>query len=332
MGELLFQLYKLPYPAVHISLGLGFLVTLLLISKIFLAFFPKFANKKRELLLITLGIPVLFLGVCFLILGKIDLIHEFIFYQFSGSELWGMIFFYLVIPGFEVLLVWKLRFSLYRTKYLLLATALISPLLLLVYFGTEAAFEFYPGARAFFDNPTSIAFIIFDFFMGFLYLYLTFLSYVFTFIVFPITLISLVKLPNLIPDKSQYHQREFLQFYVLLIIFFTVPAPFVSARVFNYLQRLHSAEPCATYSQIELFVGHARELCEYRTTKTECPKTENDLAAFKPDLYKKIQLCNNTRYYHDKETNTYIWELNSAVGNGKYTFDLKKSGYPFDKK
>jgi hypothetical protein len=196
-------------------------------------------------------------------------------------------------------------------------------------FGYAVTYQVFTNARPFLgslDSYLDIFLIRIPFYCLFIYVLL---SPIYTFVALPLILIYIVKIPDfLFKNVSKTKQAPF-QLYIIFLIFFSFLAiTTIMANGLPFLKKWHQAQPCASSKQIDIFKGHARELCEYRTNKNECPQTEHDLASFKLDLYKNIQLCNNTRYYFDTNTNTYTWEINSVFGSIKYTFDLNKTGYP----
>jgi hypothetical protein len=58
--------------------------------------------------------------------------------------------------------------------------------------------------------------------------------------------------------------------------------------------------------------ANLKDVCDERKTDEECPKTEQDLAAFDPIKYQYLQSCAKTVYHYDAANQTYTWLVRFA--------------------
>lgn len=57
-----------------------------------------------------------------------------------------------------------------------------------------------------------------------------------------------------------------------------------------------------------VFTGHLKSLCVENPEKGQCPKTEDELRAFNPKLYGKIERCAELEYTYIKSTEYFLWK------------------------
>jgi hypothetical protein len=112
----------------------------------------------------------------------------------------------------------------------------------------------------------------------------------------------------------------------LLVFGSIISALSLGALFFTVVAMLYYQSPCEgtlrfSRYHVHAFNQHLKDLCYFRTDKSECPKSEAELMAFRPDAYVEIQACAETRYFYDDQAQNYVWEIDSHVdryGTQKY--------------
>jgi ABC-type transport system involved in cytochrome bd biosynthesis fused ATPase/permease subunit len=60
-----------------------------------------------------------------------------------------------------------------------------------------------------------------------------------------------------------------------------------------------------------IFNPHLLELC-YGQAQGTCPRTEDELRAFNPEMFKEITRCTETQFFFDQATEQSIWSVRLA--------------------